>query len=685
VKQDARGTDAWRGPRIAIAIAVGSLAVLPVWRLLARPQTGLAGAATVGMTESYAGMLWFGAILLAIPALLASRTLEPGTVERAARRVSRLLAAQATLPFAAMLALVAFAAAAAFGSFALAGQPNVVDAMTQLLHARFVADGGLTGPDASFGAFWMPQQSLFTEHGWVSQYPPGHVLLLALGLKAGVPWAVGPLMLAIAILFTTLAAERLLPDRIAEARLGALLAAVSPFLIAHAGAWMNHTTAAAFGAIAVWCAARSMGGGPAWFAAAGASLGAMFTVRPLSALTLGVVIAAWLTFASGRGAVRRALPRVAILLLGALPFGVAIALYNARFFGSATTFGYAAALGPAGGLGFGVDPWGNTYGATEALAYTSAELTSLSLFLLETPLPLVALIAMWLALVPRLEAGERLITGWALAPLAAQLVYWHHGLFMGPRMLNEVAPAWCLLAAIAVPWLVAKLPARTASLGSYSPRSFGAAAAVAGLLAGVFVLAPMRLASYAQRPQAPAVALSADGPAVVFVHGGWTSRLSARLAASGIRLDSVETMLRQNPTCAVQAWADARVKGGPLPTLDMERRSAGLPEAVEISPGNRIRIAPGERLSGECARQAAADRSGTIDITPLLWLGAVPGADRGETVFARDMGPAANTRLLNVLPGRTAWMLATPGPDSPPGLIEYEMAMRTLWGVPEGI
>jgi hypothetical protein len=29
-------------------------------------------------------------------------------------------------------------------------------------------------------------------------------------------------------------------------------------------------------------------------------------------------------------------------------------------------------------------------------------------------------------------------------------------------------------------------------------------------------------------------------------------------------------------------------------------------------------------------------------------------------------------------------MLATPSPDSPPGLVQYETAMRALWGVPEG-
>lgn len=678
------GLDSRRGVRIALALAVGALALLPVWRLLDRPDTGLAGAATVAMTETTVGLVWSGLALLCIPALLAARALPDGTVDRFARAVSRILLAPRPVVFAAFAALLAFAASAAFARFALDGQPNLVDAMSQLLQARFVAAGSLSGPGSAFGAFWMPQQSLFTPEGWVSQYPPGHVFLLALGMKAGAVWAVGPALLGTAVFFTGLAAGRLLGERPAVARLGALLAAISPFLIAQSGAFMNHASAAAFAAIAVWCAARASSGSAVWPVAAGAAAGAMFTTRPLSALTLAAVISLWLLMvrSDARPLGRRALS-VAGMAAGALPFGLLIAAYNTHFFGSPTRFGYEAALGPAGGLGFGVDPWGNSYGVVEALAYTSAELASLSQYLLETTLPLAALIALWLALKPRLAAGEALVAGWALAPLAVQLLYWHHGLFMGPRMLAESAPAWCLLAAIAVTWLIGALPERTTRLGPYSPRAFAATAAVFAVVSAAAALAPMRLASHAQRPRAPAVALAAPAPALVFVHGGWTSRLSARLAAGGMRLDSVETALRQNPTCAVQSWADARDSGAALPTLDFERRASNLPQTVEISPGNRIRVGRDERPGVECGRQAAADRLGTIDVTPLLWLGAVPGSE-GPITFARDLGPEWNARLIAESGGRSVWVLATPSPDAPPQLIEYETAMRALWGE-EGI
>jgi hypothetical protein len=37
--------------------------------------------------------------------------------------------------------------------------------------------------------------------------------------------------------------------------------------------------------------------------------------------------------------------------------------YNEHFFGSPCASGYEAALGPAGVLGLGVDPWGNRWGS----------------------------------------------------------------------------------------------------------------------------------------------------------------------------------------------------------------------------------------------------------------------------------------------------------------------------------
>jgi hypothetical protein len=623
-----------------------ALALLPLYVILG-PETGLAGAATRDMAAAYASFVFAGTLLAVAPAVLIART---GVPPRLLERAAALLLRPAPTPFALSVALIAATAAALFSTLVLHQQPNLVDAMAQLQQARYFAAGMLAAPAAEWGPFWHIQQSLITDAGWVSQYPPAHTALLALGFRAGAVWLVGPVMLGITVFVTALLAERLLPEHRVVARIGALLTAVSPFLIAHAGAYMNHTSAAAFGVSAVYCAVRAVDA-RAWSIAGGAALGALFATRPLSAIAAAVasVCALWLFLPHRRVLAQRA----ALAALGALPFLAIVASYNAHFFDSPFTFGYAAAQGPAGDLGFGVDPWGNRYGIPEALAYTSAELTSLNSALLETPLPLVVVIGAFLLFAARLERGAIVLLVWAVTPLVLHLAYWHHGIFMGPRMLNDTAPAWTLLAAVAAAGLVVRLPASLRSLPAYSPRAFALGVFIIAFTTGPLILGPLRLAAYEMKPAATA---DAGAGALVFVHGGWTSRLAMDLAAAGMRLDSVETALRQNPTCSVQQFVRARA-GARAVTLEFERRAVGLPHQMLISPGNRVRIAPNERWSAECVREANADRNGIIDVSPLLWRGDLPGLPARDVMYARDMGPEQNAALLEKEPQRTAFVL----------------------------
>jgi hypothetical protein len=147
-----------------------------------------------------------------------------------------------------------------------------------------------------------------------------------------------------------------------------------------------------------------------------------------------------------------------------------------------------------------------------------------------------------------------------------------------------------------------------------------------------------------------------------------------------MRLDSVETAIRQNSTCAVHEYASAREAGSALPALDLSPRAFPLPQAVTISEGNRIRVLPGEKLSGECARQAAADRLGTLDVTPLLWRGDLPGLAGEGTMFVRDLGPEMNLSMIAAHPERQPYVLMVTGADRGPELTTYAAGMDRLWG-----
>ncbi|MCI0432380.1 MAG: hypothetical protein L0271_01840 [Gemmatimonadetes bacterium] len=665
VRTGAFAPAAW--PRRSAGALLLGLGTLPVFALLDAPSTGLAGQATAAAAATDAELMWLGALLCVIPALIAAKLAPAAALERRARRFGRVVARAPVRVCALVAALLAFALTAAFNRFALHGQPALIDAMSQLLHARWIAAGSLAGADPELGGFVNLQQGLFTEHGWVSQYPPGFPFLLALGFITGGVGLVGPALAATTAWFTMLAADRLLPGRRAEARIGAGLLALSPFAIVQAGAYMSHAAAAAFGALAIWAAARTREGRRRSSFVAGAAIGALGATRPLTALAIGLVVVAM---------VRRP-ARLLWLACGIAPFALGIALYNAHFFGAPGTWGHTAALGPAAGPGFGIDPWGNAYGPLQAAAYTSAELTALSVFLFETPFPVVALIGLALLISRRVSPGERVIAAWALLPLAANLFYWHHGLFMGPRMLADAAPAWSLLAVLSAGSLLRAAPAVS---HGWSPRVFLATAVGAALVAGLFWLGPARLASYRIPPSAAyEAARTVDGPALVFVHGGWTSRVAMRLAAAGMRLDSVETALRRNPTCGVEEWLGARERGdAQLAPLDLEPRAESLP-AVEISPGNRMRARPGDVLTAACAREVAADARGVIEVAALYWRGDLPGRNGAGTLFVRDLGPERNARLIRRFADRRAWFLLHQEPSAAPVLVPYAQGEALLW------
>lgn len=655
-----------------LAAVVAVLGAVPLWRLLVGRPTGLAGWATASEASAHSAILWSGLLICAPVGILAAMLLDGSVIDRVARQVGALVRKPTTGALALGLGVLATGLAVVVAYALFGGMPTLIDSFAQLLHARYIAEGMPAGPVNANSEFWHIQQTLLTRNGWVSQYPPGHVLLLAVGLKLGVAPLIGPVSWGAAVVFTTLALHELVED-IVVARLAALLAAVSPFGLALSGAFMSHVPAAACAAAALYFLARAHAGAWLHALAAGFSLSALFTMRPLTAVALGVGAAIY--------ALAQERPRIIVLMfVAALPLVAATGAHNQHYFGSPFRFGYTAALGPAGGLGFGIDPWGNQYGVLEALAFTTAELAALSLLLFETPLPLVLLVGLYFA-TGRRTRGEWLLFAWCVLPVLANLFYWHHGLFMGPRMLGDVGVLWGALAVYCLIQSIAQLRAEWHIAEKYSPRTFVAVTALAALIFGAVMLLPQRLASYRVPADLRAVlrAPSVEQPALVFVHGGWTARIGMRLAGHGMRLDSVETALRQNPTCLVHAFADSFASGAKsAAVLDFERRADRLPAVVEISPGNRIRVAANEVLDSACTAQIRADRSGIIDLTPLIWQGDLPGTEARGALFVRDMGPQANRRLIAQHEDRRPMMLV-PHADSM-ALVPYTIAERAIWG-----
>jgi hypothetical protein len=675
-------------PRRLLGLGIIVLGGFPIYRLLDRPETGLAGSSTVAQLNTYFDMMWSG-MLLMVPLFLIGARLLPGRFNEWIAGAGQKLAAIPRRGFAAGVGLLAGVFGMVFVLAVLDGLPNLIDAHAQLLHARFWASGQFAGPVSDGGGFWAMQNSVFTERGWVSQYPPGHVAVLALFMRLGVPWLAGPLLMAVTVAFAALFADRLLADRPATARLGALLLVVSPFFIAIGASYMNHISAAAGISVGAYALLRAWQGRAIWGLLAGASFAFALTSRPLSAVAMAAALTLLIPFtapAAGRGRICAQI--TAWMTAGAAPLVAMLMAYNAYFYGSPFTFGYNVALGPRMSLGFHMDPWGNQYGVAEAVGYTSADLLTLGLNLLESPLSAVLVVGLFLLVAPRVSPAVRVLVGWAMAPLATNFFYWHHGLFMGPRMLHEAAPAWLLLFAVAIVSLIQLIPA-PASAARLRLRTGVATMAVGGIALSLVLLGPQRLISYGggwnavMRTAAPAV----SGLAIVFVHDAWGSRISATLASHGYRLDVVETLLRQNSTCSVHRLSaavtlgDAGLERALYAGLDTVPRTASALPTREISPSNRIRVAPGERLTAECEREAASDARGNLALEPLLWRGAAPGSRTSGVHYVRDLGPERNALLIAQHPGYELYVYTTRDAEGlEPVLLPYHQAMAALWG-----
>lgn len=676
------------GRRCLGAVLLG-LVLVPWYRLVGLRAVGPAAEQTLRLGSRYQMAVWIGCAVTVIVAVFLSRITGLRGLAPLCARVVAALVSPAPAVFAAGLGLVAAAISVWVSLAVLGARPILLDGISQLVQSRYFAAGQPAGPRLEDAEFWQFQFMVLTDSGWASQYPPGFPAALALAGRLAPLWLLGPVLLGLAVFLIGMIAERIFPEDRVVARVGTTLTALSPFLAFHAATYMNHVLALALVALVALASLLAMDRSWRWSLVSGAALGGLFATRPYTGLILGLfaTVLVWLGApAPTRLSVRGWVKRVGGVVVGAAPFVVGVLLYNRHLFGAATRFGYVAAEGPGHGLGFHVDPWGAPYGPIEAVGYTSADLQGLSLDLLQTPVPAVVLVGLYLLLAPRLSRGAVLAGSWALLPVAAQAFYWHHDLFMGPRLLYEAAAGWCVLLATAAVASIRALPEDGRSSRWGVSRSGLTGTFLLAVLVGVVLAAPAKLASYRSVAEQSGMALSAPATAsasLVFVHGSWEDRLAARLAASGMRVDSIRAALAHNATCRLEIYLgeiEASGAGEERPA-SAELSFAPGPEPrlreLRMPSGSVVRSYQGESLSPRCQREAASDFMGIVGLPPLLWQGDLPGLGSTGAMFVRDLGPERNRRLIDRFRERQPLVLMRS--RGAVQLVPYGDGMKALW------
>ncbi len=710
-----------RGQQV-LGLGVLLFAFAPLYRVMDTSAEAPHREVSVEVAEVTLQLAWWGTIVTVLLAWTLARLFPPRLPRVAGRRLLGWIERPSSGAFALALGALSGAIAVFTGRVLYQGLFTNVDEIASTLQARYLAQGMLAGPISEAPDAWLIPNTLMVAEGWVSHFPPTHLFAMAALTRLGAPMLLGPLFAAALSGLVALSLPRLLPDQRGLARVAALAVALSPFLLFLGGGSMSHVSAGAFGAAALYAALRARDGSPWWALGAGAAVGLMVSGRPFVGLVLGSVftLGIWVPSAVRSAAPSAAwmTPRVGLTLLGGAPFAIMLGWYNGRLFGNPLTLGYLAGLGDHHRLGFHMDPWGYPYTLEEALGFTSSDVLSMGIQLLETPFPVTAFIGLYLLTATSLPQGMGVLLAWAILPVLANGYYWFHDV----RMLFEAAPAWIaisVLAALALAGGPGQDAGQDADVPSTAYRSEGddhaepaqepapysriAAnrwardmatwAIVLGVLGAVVWGVPSRWGSYGWSQETLERITPPEPPtesaAIVFVHTSWNERLSATLqGVGGVRQDTVITALRRNTNCQLHLYALGRAaiargsRDVTLPEVDLDQ-IPGTPPDIQRPPaptGATLRIRPNEVFPDSCIQQLHADRFGAVALAPLVWQGDLPGIERGLPLFVRDLGPGKNRRILALYPDRAAFVFVPKAPEAAPELVSYAEAMAILWG-----
>ncbi len=325
--------------------------------------------------------------------------------------------------------------------------PHVEDEVAYLFQAKTFAGGALTAPAPPEAARAGLDYYLFEVQGgrWYAATLPGWPAALALGVAAGVPWLVNPVLAALSVLLAHAVAARMAGRD--QADLVAMMMGASPWLLALAASLMAHTLTLFLMLLAWWLILRAGDrnrGALRRLFIAGLAMGWIFATRPLDGLVVGGLTGLWLLLAAPQGGPGRAL----VYALGCVATGGLFLLYNAGVTGDAfvqpltayidrswgpgaNAYGFGPQIGPPGGWGT-LDLWpGHSF--TEALINLLNLVVSLQFDLMGWSVGSLALLIAYL-LWQRPSRGDWAMIAVAVAVIAAMFFYWFaDSYYIGPR------------------------------------------------------------------------------------------------------------------------------------------------------------------------------------------------------------------------------------------------------------
>jgi hypothetical protein len=552
-----------------------------------------------------------------------------------------------------------------------------------LFHARILLSGRLSlSPDLNPEFFAM--DDIIDQGRWYSQFPVGGPAFFAFWILLRSAWLANAVLAALTVVNVYRFASRAYDE--ATARVSAMLTASSPFVLLMSGSYMNHT-------LVLWLASTALAELPMIAAATGSrqrwatiimglSVGAAIAVRPLDGAVTAAVFGGFVAVESVRKREVAAVFWAAVA--GAIPVGVLL-LVNWRTTGAPLLFGYEVQWGANHSLGFHDDPSGNPHTPARGLVLIIKYLMQLNWSLFEWPVPGLLIVSAGLVLIGTLRTWDRLLITWIGAHIVAYAAYWHSGLFLGPRYLFTVVPAFLMVAARGI--LIAE-----GAASAVVRRSIVAAGAASLLSSWTIATTPSGAIGEAALIRSVRGGLKIDLESVlrdlpgerglIFVRETASSRLLRRLWGLGVSRPFAARLFNGKDHCALLEAVTREERQ----SESAAERTAALATVKEYTPvsGYRVRtVDPGFHITDSMSITPRCTAELTYDAThgPALAYGPAllrneitsDGHIGGGIVFVADLGE--HNQVLRDRFGDRPWyrlQMRRDGEKLTPHLIPYE-------------
>ncbi len=327
--------------------------------------------------------------------------------------------------------------------FAFGGLPHVLDSVEQYMNSRAFIEGSLFFNAHPLQEFFGSTFFVEIEDRLFSQYPPGHMLSLALGRLVGAPWAVNPVLGGLTLVLVYKLACQV--DSEKTARIAVLLFLLSPFTVWMSSEYMNHASAL------LWFMVM-MNGIVAWVQGPnfknslliGLGAGMLAITRPYTSLALTLPVMALMSYFLVTE--KKRLFSVFISAIPALFLLTFLLYYNQQTTGDPFKLGYMARWGEATIPGFGSRFDGDYHDFLSGVENTLRNIVGLNYFLFMWPVP--ALFFVFAAYYKKaFISWQGFWAVQALSLIGFYFLYSFQDWTFGPRFLYEISGLLIILVA----------------------------------------------------------------------------------------------------------------------------------------------------------------------------------------------------------------------------------------------